>query len=193
MTVTNVVEPLATAPTPTTASPVPTATTDSQQGGDSLKLSAGAKLQSFTYADIGPQARAAFVNHPHPVLPSPTNARPEYYTAAAAHVCYVPKAAEESKVPIVDSPCPLAASSENTQPAGYTLQMLCSFAHPQSTFILPLSRHVQDVVQSFVDLQVLARERWSFSELDGPGVEILPWHLAAVQMLAQYDLGSLDL
>ena len=179
---------------PTDAAPVAT-----------LKQSVGARTTSdFVYSDIGPQAQAAFTNHPHPVYAQtepyqfrntncsiPPHRTPLYYALASSTVYYVPKAPDAS--PVTASSMLFDALLSDRDPSGYTLQLLCSHAHAQSTFVLPLSRHLQDVVQSFVDLQVLARERWSFSESDGRDVAILPWHIAATSMLSEYDMGSLQL
>lgn len=172
-------------------------------GLTTLRQSVGQRqVQSMTYSDTSPRARASFSSHAHPVrlhdkasIPSPSNCSPTYYAIASSNIYFVRKAIAEGGAASQPASLPedLDTHGKQTYPRGYTLQLLCTFAQPQSTCALPLSRHLQDVVQSFVDLQVLARERWSFSELDGKDVSILPWHLAAVELLAAYDMAEFNL
>lgn len=77
-----------------------------------------------------------------------------------------------------------------SQVEGFSLNMLLTASHPSSTYVQPLSRHIQDVMQSFVDLHVIARERWSLPGRHGD-LGGLPWHLAAVTLITTYDIESL--
>ena len=77
--------------------------------------------------------------------------------------------------------------------ASYKIDLLAAATHPLSSYNRQLGHHMSDVAQSFIDLFVLGRERWSNSPY-GEGAHIathLPWHLASVSHMPSFDLESL--
>lgn len=77
--------------------------------------------------------------------------------------------------------------------AAYQIDLLVVATHPLSSYNRQLANHMADMAQSFVDLYVMARERWAMNPFSGEGspVSHLPWHLASVASMSNFDLEAL--
>lgn len=89
-----------------------------------------------------------------------------------------------------------AQASETTiKPASdsYSLNLLAVAAHPLSTYNRQLASHMIDLAQSYVDMCVIARERWALGsgETGRAAVSHLPWHLQAVTYMPTFNVDSL--
>lgn len=77
--------------------------------------------------------------------------------------------------------------------ASYRIDLLAAAAHPLSSYNRQLSSHMSDLAQSFVDLYVLAKERWAATPYSSRSDSLthLPWHLASVSHMPSFELDSL--
>lgn len=75
----------------------------------------------------------------------------------------------------------------------YKIDLLAIATHPLSSYNRQLASHMSDIAQSFVDLHVLAKERWAMNS--GPASSFtlsrLPWHLASIAHMTDSDLEAL--
>lgn len=154
------------------------------------KPSINAKADTV-YSEEDRSVKSVLNAHPAPVYEGaptsstpfmPTPRRILYYALATASIVHIPK------IPLQSSTA--KGNTPSVQPSGYALHVLSSVSHPLSSYNLPLSRHISDVTQSFVNLQALAKHRWSITNEDGEGVDVLPWHLAAVSIFSSYTIDA---
>ena len=155
-------------------------------------IQAGAAARTNTVDAVYSHARvtvqAAFPRHPIAVFEddSLSNSNTQVtrkqicYALASSFVHYVPKSISASGQSVV-----------NPVSTRYCLHILLSASHPYCTYPHSLSSHLHDLIQSFVDLQVLGQERWSLTDINDANIAILPWHLAAVLLLQRYSIESL--
>lgn len=109
-----------------------------------------------------------------------------YYSLASSSVYYPePMCLSTSESRIQEDRCSPASS--------YKIDLLAVGTHALSTYNRQLSSHMIDVTQSFVDLYVLAKHRWSLNyATEHPhGVGKLPWHLVAISTMPNFMLDSL--
>lgn len=106
-----------------------------------------------------------------------------YYALACSSV-YFPTA----RVDVQSSKTTLKPSSDS-----YSLNLLAVATHPLSTYNRQLASHMIDLAQSYVDMCVIARERWALGsgETGRGAVSHLPWHLQAVTYMPTFNVDSL--
>lgn len=160
----------------------------------SAETASGKPAGSLYYADSRTSAYASFANHPVAVYEEaapPSKAFPipfvpprAYYALSSASIYFVDKL-----TPVIDGYSTfLSDDVPRRSPRSYAFYYLLTVTHNGSTYPHSLARHMRDVAQSFVDLQALGRERWSLCHRS---IEVYPYHLAAVLLLARYDIDSL--
>jgi hypothetical protein len=164
------------------------------QAKDSVQVSGLnlARMPDVLVMDGQPMAFVSNSAYPQAVysdLPSaktlgvPSAAKRLYYSLATSSVYFA------RSTPLIDQNGPLSPGPSSSS---YRIDLLVAVSHPSSAYNRQLASHMADLAQSFIDLYVLGKERWSHSGERGDGtLSHLPWHLAAVSSIPSYDLDLL--